>query len=75
MGEKDPDPPQRMADDIQEAICNSLGLSFALRQQGVPYDLYSRIEATRTGFDYQLIKLSDQAYNAIPFVGRILTAP
>ena len=63
------------ANDAQEAVCNSIaGIAFALRQQGVPYETYSRIELTRTGFGYKLIQLGQEAYNSIPLAGKILTA-
>jgi|SRR3989344_8154026 len=67
--------PQKTANDAQEAVCNSIaGIAFALRQQGVPYETYSRIELTRTGFGYKLIQLGQEAYNSIPLAGKILTA-
>lgn len=68
----EPTPTQRMADDSQEAMCNSLGIAFALKQQGMLFGLYDQVQLTQSGFNYQLVKLSAAGYNAIPNVGKIL---
>lgn len=62
-----------VARDAQEATCGSLGIAFALRQQGLPHEVYSRTKVTSSFFNSELIRLAQSDYNKIPLVESLFT--
>lgn len=60
--------------DKQEQLCNSLGLMFAVRQTTLSHFTYADNAHKYSSTDLRYLVLSEQFYNQIPRVGRVLSS-
>lgn len=63
---------EQAANQAQEGLCRSLWVTFTLKQQKVPYDIYRDLRGVRIGSDHELTILDEKNYNGIPLVGGVI---